>query len=215
MEPNEITMRLVQAKEAFAAILPHVSSDDVTPVITCAYIDGDQILATDRYTMARHGLGAKATGPILLPRAAVAFIARFNLRGLLFPGAQPSYTVTIQAMPPVSDEYQAGKPIQPTRVSISGDVWGEERVMLFEHYRGNFPPTGRLLDEFKPSGEAYSVGLAPEHLDKVLKFAHQYHRGRAVDFELGTPTSSGKPSPVRARIGGLAALIQPNLKLAG
>lgn len=216
MKPIKTSLPLVQAKEAFAAVLPHISTDDVTPVITCAEMRGTRIVATDRYSVAGFELGVEVPEPIMLPRAAIMFIAKLNLRGLLMPTMLGDYRLDIEAHSPdptrLTDVPVGGVP--PTRLSVSSKKWANERVMLFEHIRGNFPPVAeRLVDGFEPAAEAYPVMLKPEFVERVTAFARQYHRDQAVKFELGKPTDSGKPSPIRTTIGNFTALIQPNLML--
>lgn len=208
MNTHDITLPLAEAKEAFAAVLPHISADPVTPILTCAYIDENQIIGTDRYTVAKHALSTEPTGPMLLPRSLVAWIARMNLKTLLNQPGLASYKLSVQALPPDS----VGTVLPPITASVHCEMYGVERSMRFLHYRGTFPHVASLFDKFEPSEEGYPVGLAPEHLDKVLRFAHQYHRAQAVKFELGTKKGPGLTHPpVRAQIGALVALIQPNL----
>lgn len=215
MQPITYKLPLEKAKEGFSSVLSHISTDDVTPVITCANFDGNTIVGTDRYTVARFTFNADAGEPVMLPRPLVAWVARMNLRNLLDIGAH-LYTLTIEALPSASAAWAAeGAPqvAKPIRAAISSEQYGEERVMLFEHYRGNFPPVSRLFDDFKPAVEAYPVSLAPRMIERVTRFADQYHRERPVTWELAASNHAKKHPPIRATIGDFAALIQPNLIL--
>lgn len=49
--PRQINMPFERAKMAAQAVLPHVSSDDVTPVLTVAVVRDDRLVATDRYSV--------------------------------------------------------------------------------------------------------------------------------------------------------------------
>lgn len=51
-----ISLPFFTAKEAATAVLPHVSNDDVTPVLTHAVIRERHLLATDRYTVGDYDL---------------------------------------------------------------------------------------------------------------------------------------------------------------
>lgn len=208
------SLPLVIAKQAFASVLPHISTDDVTPVITCANFDGKSIVATDRYTVAQHTLGEEDAGEaVMLPRAAVAWVARTNLRALLNHPNPASYYLDIVSDSTNPQHYQPGEtPPRPHRLAIRSKLYGEERVMLFEHIRGNFPPVARLLDGFEAATEAYPVMLAPKMIERITGFARQYHPEQAIKWELGK-TDSPKPAPMRASIHGFTALIQPNLML--
>lgn len=51
-----ISLPFFKAKEAATAVLPHVSNDDVTPVLTHAVIRERHLLATDRYSVGDYDL---------------------------------------------------------------------------------------------------------------------------------------------------------------
>ena len=51
-----VDLPLWRAKIAAQAILPHVSTDDVTPILTVAHIGGGYLTATDRYSVGRFTL---------------------------------------------------------------------------------------------------------------------------------------------------------------
>lgn len=201
MQPR-ITIPLVEAKQACSAILPHVSTDDVTPVITHALIGDNRIEGTDRVTMGRFELSRKIEGgELLVPRQAVAWVARQNTRSLLNRLLPEVYSVTIEKL-------EGDKLI---RCAVHSEAFGEERVMVFAGGSGNFPPVARLLDSFTPTGDAHPFGLSPKHLEKVTSYAHTWHRDEPVIFELGASDGPRRPAPIRARIGKLSALIQPVL----
>lgn len=51
-----VDLPLWRAKRAAQAILPHVSTDDITPILTTARVGGGYLLATDRYSVGRFTL---------------------------------------------------------------------------------------------------------------------------------------------------------------
>lgn len=216
MKPITLTLPLVEAKQAFAAVLPHVSTDDVTPVITCAQIEGKSILATDRYTVARHELSVESPEPFMLHRSAVAWVARVNLRNLANHLNPASYSLKIE-MPRREPDDKIKRVL--AQLTISSEMYGDEQMRKFDTVVGNFPPVGRLFNEWKPATVAYPVALKPEMVAKVNDWARTWHREQAVTFELGeAKTGAGesvasKHPPVKAKLHGLEALIQPNLIL--
>lgn len=228
------------AIEACASVLPHISNDDVTPVITCASISGDKITATDRYTVAQHSLAVGlAEGSILLPRAAVAWIARIVTKNLLEHPVAGGYTVTITAPDPdiyaglKSDMDQPGQTaadlsdgvIQRSEaldrfnqamvsVTVECEARGVESMRAFRPVAGTHPPVARLFDEFKPltEGDAAIVHLGPSQLEKFTTWARKWHRERPLKFEL-SKSEGNKPGPVRVTIDNFRGLIQPNIPL--
>lgn len=214
MKPITLTLPLYEAKRACAAILPHTSDDDVTPVITCAYVEGKSIVATDRYTVARHELSAEPSAPFMLHRSAVAWIARMNMRTLANHLNPDSYTLRIE-----TPQREKGDNIKRAlaQVTVTSEMYGDERMMKFDTVAGNYPPVGRLFGNWETAAEAYPVSLAPDKIERVTAWARSYHRDRPVLWELGKVGEgegvASKHPPVRATIDGFTALIQPNLTL--
>lgn len=215
MKPITLTLPLYEAKRACAAILPHTSSDDVTPVITCAYVEGKSIVGTDRYTVARHELSTAPSEPFMLHRSAVAWIARMNMRTLANYMNPDSYTLRIE-----SPQRKPGDQIKRAlaQVTVSSELYGDERMMKFDTVAGNYPPVGRLFDGWETAAEAYPISLAPDKIERITSWARSYHRDMPVLWELGKAGGDGssfasKHQPMRASIAGFAALIQPNLRL--
>lgn len=207
-----ITVPLADAIEAFTAVLPHASKDDVTPVLTCVQLsvqdDGKiAFVATDRYTVGRfrtEGEGEPET-KILLPREAAEWVAKITVKSLRYAADAP-YRVTVTEHD--KDEIT---------VAISSPTTSRiERSQSFKHPGTlNFPPVDRLF----PAGDFLigpATALAPAHLVKLTTYAAKYHRTQPIKF-FGTlnPESTeyrGEMlAPLLARIGKLDALIQPNL----
>lgn len=211
METITLKMPLIEAKSAFASVLPHISKDTITPVITCAQIGDSGIIGTDRYTVARHGLSESPSEPFMIHHTAVAWIAQQNTRTLADPTKADGYQVTIEAMRYDPDNHTRRL---MTRVAVSSKLYGEERMMKFDQPRGNFPPISRLFEQWEAAQDAYPVGIKPEMMQRVNDWARRYHPKTAVRWELGKKAEAGIiPAPFRATIGDFAALVQPHLIL--
>ena len=241
MKTHKITLPLFEAIEACAAVLPHASTDDVTPVITCASITGDRIVATDRYSVGTFKLSHQLDdgAAIMLPLDALKWVARIVTKHLIDDPrlmALDSYTVTIEApesttpgrppkfwpgVKPVTGasaaglaEAQAWRDKQVVAVSVESKQHGVEMLRKFRPVFGNFPPVGRLIDEHKPSREHPTVALGPRQLEKFTGYAKKYHRDAALKFTLSATDNPNKPGPVFITIGDkFVGLLQPNLLL--
>lgn len=210
---------------ACASVLPHVSKDDVTPVITCASISGNTIVATDRYTVAEYTLHSSLPeGSILLPGEAVKWIARIVTKNLLDYPVVGHYTVTITGPDPdifagipsdtdgtqsahelaqatirqaaASDEFNK----QVLTVTVESETNGVEAMRAFRPVRGTFPPVARLLKEFKPftEGDAPSgVLLGSAQLEKFTTWARRWYRDRPLRFEMSKSTDATMHAPVK------------------
>lgn len=228
-----------EAIEACSAVLPHISKDDVTPVITCAQIQGNAIRATDRFTVAEHELSESLDdGTLMIPRDAVNWIARIVTKHLLHHPTAGGYTVTIRGNDPdiyagTLDPHEPNLPEgefatrtearggilhefreSPIRVTVDSRDGGTEAMRAFRPIHGTFPPVGRLLTEFKPSADVAEVALGPVHLEKFTTWARKWHREQPLRFELSAREGGGgKPGPIRVTYGKFRGLIQPNLLL--
>lgn len=218
MNTRKLTLPIFEAIEACAAVLPHVATDPVTPVITVAHITGDTITATDRYTVGRFKLSqALDEGAISLPLEAVKWLARFVTKHLLEDARNmpPSegYMVTIEAPEPT--ELKGPKIAeQSVTVSVESKHHGVEALRKFRPVGGNFPPVGRLLDGHKPAEVVPTVALGSEQLEKFTGYAKKWHYGRPLTFTLSATDNPGKPGPVLIKIGEqFTGLLQPNLLL--
>ena len=217
MNTRKLTLPIFEAIEACAAVLPHVATDPVTPVITVAHITGDTITATDRYTVGRFNLSqALDEGSIALPLEAVKWLARFVTKHLLEDVRmvkRDTYTVTIEAPEPT--ELKGPKAAgQSVTVSVESKNHGVEVLRKFRPVGGNFPPVGRLLDGHKPAEAAPTVALGSEQLEKFTGYAKKWHRGHPLTFTLSATDNPGKPGPVLIKIGEqFTGLLQPNLLL--
>lgn len=218
MNTRTITLPIFEAIEACAAVLPHISTDDVTPVITVAHITGDEMTATDRFTVGRFKLSQSLDeGAISLPLEAVKWLARFVVKHLLedakFLQPGKGYMVTIEA-PEATDLKGPKAAEQSVTVSVASEHHGVEALRKFRPVGGNFPPVGRLLDGHKPAEVVPTVALGSEQLEKFTGYAKKWHRNRPLTFTLGTTDNPSKPGPVLIKIGEqFTGLLQPNLML--
>lgn len=202
---NVITYNLGEAIEAAKAILPHTSTDDVTPVLMGANITPDGWYATDRYTLATYQLTTENDfTPFVLPREAIEWVAKIVANKLRHkPTHRDSYQLVIEH----------NTPNIVVTITYENSV---ERAQSFQDIVGNYPPVERLIANWKPAIDAYSVRLAPKHIEKVTSYVRRAERDAPVEIELGNPYSTDeihKPAPVRFTYGLLTAIIQPNLKL--
>ncbi|MFF8817838.1 hypothetical protein ACF07D_07565 [Leucobacter sp. NPDC015123] len=211
-EKPSVTLPLMEAIEACAAVLPHASKDDVTPVITTANLEGDRIVATDRYTVGAFTLSQKASGPIMVPRQALDWIARTNPRTLVghFAGMRPeAYQVRITGLTPGV----SGPDLLEEAVMVEILLEGKpERMQQFRPVTGTFPPIAeRLLDVHEMATEVVPVNLGPEFIERVTGYAKKWRRGVPIRFTAGKSDNPNKPGVVRVSIGKFNGLIQPNL----
>lgn len=211
-EKPSITLPLMEAIEACAAVLPHTSKDDVTPVITTANLEGGRLVATDRYTVGAFKLSSKASGPIMVPRAALDWLARTSPKTLVghFSGTKPeAYQVQITGISPGAKGPELLEEAVTVEILLHGKA---ERMQQFRPITGIFPPVAdRLLDEHEMATEVVPVSLNPEFIERVTGYAKKWHRGLPVRFTAGKSDNPSKPGVVRVSIGCFDGLIQPNL----
>ena len=212
------TYPLADAVTAASAVLPHVSKDDVTPVITTALVSCDAWVATDRFTVGRYAITRPHEGPladiaenpnrIMVPREAVEWVAKIALKKLRqWPAAGYALTIS-QDM----EELEGGH-LREGDVTVSIVLGGKvERSQSFEPVRGNFPPVERIIENWKPATDVAVQSLGPVQLEKITAFAKRAYPEMPVLMEPGH-SESDKPGPMRVTIGSLVALLQPNMAL--
>lgn len=211
MPETTLTYPLHDAIMAAKAVLPHTGTDYVTPVIVSAELTAERWLATDRFTIGSYAITrpedeAGGEGSILLDRAGVDWVAKIDPKKLRADSSDYRLTVTYsgEAAPGESADVVVA-------ISLKGRV---ERSQAFDEVKGNFPPVQRLLDSWQPAETAAVQSLAPVHLEKVTTFAKRNYKDRPVLMEPGNNEAApSKPGPMRATVGSLTALIQPNLIL--
>lgn len=211
-EKPSITLPLMEAIEACAAVLPHTSKDDVTPVITVANLEGDRIVATDRFTAGAFKLSASASGPIMVPRAALEWLAKTNPKTLVgyFSGMNPEvYQARITGLTPEVSGHDLLDEAVTVEILLDGKP---ERMQQFRPVTGHFPPVAeKLLDAHEMATEVVPVALSPDLLERFTSYAKKWQRGVPVRFTAGKPGNPSRPGTVRVSIGNFDGLIQPNL----
>lgn len=228
MQMRKFRLPLMEAIEACAAVLPHCSKDHAIPVITAAHISGDAIRATDRYSVGQFTLSRSLKeGSILLPGAAVAWLARFVVKNLvdysarspecLNPDNEESYHVVIEAPEPATEpgtKYTDAEAAERKEVLVTVQVVGRRGIEQQRQFRailGHFPSVGRLIEQYKPATDVAPVNLGPDLVEKFTGYAKKWHRGKPLRFTLSQVKSDGKPGPVLISIGRFTGLLQPNL----
>ena len=233
-----IAAPLAAFAEAAAATLPHLSKDDVTPILTTARVTRDPergviVAGTDRYTVgeyvipsddtARHFESAEVADPstddpaILIPRDALEWIAKLTYKSLRRGGGRaggdmsPAYAHTVIIEHATKDDHDPGTLTVTVRHTGTGS---DERSQAFDGFIGNFPPVQRLLPalDAEPFPLFPNVGIDPAHLKRVMDYATKHHKGAPIVFAgTGDEATNGshKRTPILATIGNLRALIQP------
>lgn len=222
MKTRKLRLPLMHAIEACAAVLPHASTDDVTPVIRAAHISGDRIVATDRYTVGTFRLvkGLAEGASVLLPLEAVKWVAKFVTKHLL---ANPNeYTLMIEAPEAVlpnmrewSEEDQKAevdaRAAATVRISVESKRFGVEALRRFRPQFGHFPRVERIIDGHEEAWSAYEVTLRAVLLERFTDYARRWGHGNTV-FQLGARDDDGKDAPVRITIGErFVGAVQPQL----
>lgn len=218
----KITLPLLEAIEACAAVLPHVSKDRITPVITTASITGNTITATDRYTVGQFKLSVDiGDSEVLLPLEAVTWIARFVTKQLLDydsgliwqdPDNERGAKVIIEA--PERHDIPNDRSEERTTLTIQvTGTRGVEQQRTFYNTAGNFPPVGRLIADHAAAEQAVPTQLKPEFIEKFTGYAKKWHRNSPIRVTFGKTDNPAKPGPALITVGKFAGLLQPNLLL--
>lgn len=210
----KITAPLVLLQTALAAIKPYVSTDEVTPVITCVRLrpvegGGITATATDRYQIG-HVFVPSLTLDVedggdgmLLDQLVVSYIRGITKRQLLLPGSIADYTVTLEAPDPKRPVGPtAGEQIKQARLTVTltnGDGEVEQMRSLLATL-GHFPPVEKLLpDETWKPGLEGPVMLNPDFLANLSISARALigrpRSAKPVQFEFFQP--DGPASRVR------------------
>ena len=230
MSNATVTYRFEELVNAVNAVLPHVSKDDVTPMITGIRFDAEGALAaTDRYTVGsykpEHVLveadDAATFDGFTLDRAGCVWLSKLRVAML-------------------SDKYFASFSVVRARVedgtvtlSVHGigfdpngtHTFGEpstvpEMTASFSTISGNYPPVVRLFPDAEKlaSREATNVPVSLNtafliRIDKAVKAVGERGNGVAR-FQFMSTDNPNKPGPVFVTVGDrFRALIQPNLLL--
>lgn len=227
IETRKITLPLIEAIQGFQAVLPHASTDRITPVINCVAVSRSRLYSSDRYTVGSFEISDELSDgeSILVPYEAAGWAARFVTKHLLGFRLQPdSYSLTIEApeavLPPTAGKSAASlaeltseKEKSIVKLSVQSDLVGVEAMRVFKPTFGTFPKVARLFDEFKTAETGTTVALNPAFLERFTGYAKRWNRDRAIQIDLSTNEKTGKPGVVRVTADKFVGLIQPNLIL--
>lgn len=258
-----------RAKRMALAVLPHVSSDDVTPVLTMADVQGPYLVGTDRYSVGRFTLQDPDTaarepdpkridapvkyGGVSRERHAAehrsweeqTLVTMAENGESVTEFAEPNFFIPRGALQRLSTLHKGLTLHSPERARVRITLTGltsagslrespqtpyltvdvveplgadESMVTLSQTWvaaRGNYPPVGRLVDQWEPDeGEGGArFSLMPHNLGKISRFAGRYE---PFVLEAGKGKTGGKQyeklGPMRVKIGtDFVALLQPNL----
>lgn len=233
MSTTSITLPLHEALTAFKSVLPHASTDDITPIITALSIvstddkTGSHLVATDRYSVGRYELsvpiGDLAEGVVgfLVPRQAASWITRLTF-GVLRYGKESWAQYRVRITQAVDDEKPFVREVtvalihgQTEDVGLGYPAFHEdaqpEQLRVFDGLGGNFPPVLRLFPDETTKLGVERLALSPWLISRIAT-SIVAATGKKTDpghFTF-TAATSGKPGPVMVEAGKLSMLIQPN-----
>jgi hypothetical protein len=224
-----ISLPLHMARTAAQAVLPHVSDDDVTPVLTHACITGDSLVGTDRYSVGRYSIASEEepapdsrehedwerSGEVrrsgdgwdedfAIPRAALIRLASIGPGQTLLPRTlQHHCRVVIR-------EDLSNEKFPIVWVALEDDGTRVYEQAYHRHVGIRFPPVARLIEEWTPSTDGTArFGLMPFNLDKITKFAGRHE---PIEVIAGAAQRKGVLGPMKVVIGTrFVGLLQPNL----
>lgn len=174
------TMPLLDVKNMALALLPHVSRDQVTPVMTHVALGGDNgqfAYATDRYTIGRYDLTNIVDDlpdeEMLIPWQTLAAIR--SLGKAVLPFEQHQYTVEFE-------KFTSATGISYVQVLVMWNVETGDETLSDCHYvrmwqvsksYGNFPAVRKFFADFLP-GKVERIALGGDHLGKFTGYAKAY-----------------------------------------
>ena len=207
---------LSEAVQAAKALLPHMSKDDLLNLITHIHVrDGYVWEATDRYSLGAVTLtpapepfneATDDTADLLLPRAAVEYLAKLNVKTLRFGKnvvwAEENYRVEFTAST-VGPRSVTVRLFVQTGTSPE-DVPLEDSSRTFDTIEGDYPPIHKLLfDAKKHANSADPMCYAPDKLERLSASAKAFGTGN------NAPQIWLKPSGHKAMV----AQIGPNMEV--
>ena len=181
---------LTEAVQAAKALLPHMSKDESLYRLTHAHIrDGYVWEATDRYSLGAVTLtpapapfneATEDTTDLLLPRAAVEYLAKLNVKTLRF-GKNVVW----------SEDYRVeltASTVEPRSVTVRlfvqtgespEDVPLEDSSRTFDTIEGNYPPIPKLLTYAKKrSNSDAPMCYASDKLERLSASAKAFGTGK-------------------------------------
>lgn len=217
-----------EAVEAFASVLPHTSSDKVTPVLTALSITVDEeglayLIATDRYSVGRYQfsttpLFSEAVTEIRVSKEAALWISKLKTAGLrhwfkgmdnlyfiriaIEPGTAPSgsdSTIKVDLVYCLSSESSTGGTVEVTQSFNAAPA-------------GNFPPVNRLFAIDSELHSPVSITFAGGQLGKFVKSFSAIADAKTMTFQGASSSSPNKPGPMLVTISDrFNGLVQPHL----
>ena len=181
---------LTEAVQAAKALLPHMSKVEVLNLITHVHVrDGYMWEATDRFSLGAVSLtpapapfneATEDTTDLLLPRAAVEYLAKLNVKTLRFGKNvvwSEGYRVELTA-----------STVEPRSVTVRlfvqtgespEDVPLEDSSRTFDTIEGNYPPIHKLLtDAKKRSNSDAPMCYASDKLERLSASAKAFGTGK-------------------------------------
>ena len=181
---------LTEAVQAAKALLPHMSKVEVLYLLTHVHVrDGYVWEATDRFSLGAVSLtpaptpfneATEDTTDLLLPRAAVEYLAKLNVKTLRFGKnvvRSEGYRVELTA-----------STVEPRSVTVRlfvqtgespEDVPLEDSSRTFDTIEGNYPPIHKLFTDAKkrPNSDA-PMCYAPDKLERLSASAKAFGTGK-------------------------------------
>ena len=222
-----ITLPLAEAAEAVAAVTPHLSKDDVTPLITQAAIvtkDGtSHLVATDRYSVGTVKLTRSpddTENDMLLTLPVLGWIAAIKpttLRKATVLDTRYAVRLTVTPTTPATSGFSLVELLVVSDPAADlSEATEVERSQRFDPPyvpATGFPPVLRLFN-LEPVTEASPVSLSLANLAKITAYmTKRNQREEGAKFTLLRSEQQGRPGPVLVEVGVLRALLQPNLLL--
>lgn len=224
MTPTILRLQPSDAILLARSLKPHVSQEDVTPVICGAAISVHegriQAIATDRYTVARIRLPHYETSAtidrvadaewtldqssVIVPRPALEWIAANANR---YKAATDLVTIELEVT------RTAPKTMTQITITIADEYSSDRLVATFTAISGEHPPVTRLIDNHKPTPMDRLI-FRP---DLISRTRAGLPRGTEVEYIAGKSETSNKPGPMlytanlMREDAELVGLIQPNL----
>lgn len=211
---------LSTAIQSAAAMLTSASKDDITPILTAAHFDGADMIATDRYKVARFPMPTKPAtedrrvtlgAAFLIPRAALEWVAKVTTKSLRAPHMVDTYTIRYEATPDAKG--RAGVP-GTVAVSVVDYAGKTERSQAFDGITGNFPPVARLFPGEDAQPAAITQAFNPAYMIEILNYCKKFSdRGAPFKMAFYGDGDQRKMNPALIEGAGASFLIQPNLIL--
>lgn len=209
-----VMMGLRDAKLLASALVPHASTNDITPALKNIVLggqNGQYAYATDRYTVGRYDLtGVVDDLPeqeLYIPRGLLSVIRSLGRASLVHD--EHLYRLLVETLEVGKVKYIQAKIVLHDEELGDTVHWMRTWDSLAA---SGFPPVGRLFNDLVAGGDG-TVLLGPEQVEKFTRYAMSIRERVAVTFtESSTFTVTNKLSPLLVEIGPrFKGLLQPNI----